>query len=114
SGGQLDGQSTAALVLWAAMTNSGTCSMTNQGFVIDNNNTVNEQGALLNQAAGVINLLSGAPILGTGGFDCLVNQGTIHVSGGTSPINMDNFTNLATLSVEHGDLQLLGDHDVLG
>jgi hypothetical protein len=43
----------------------------------------------------------------------LVNQGTIQVSGGTSTINVDNFTNLATLSVEAGTLQLQGGQNVL-
>ena len=43
----------------------------------------------------------------------LVNQGTIQVSGGASTINVDNFTNLATLSVEDGTLQLQGGQNVL-
>lgn len=43
----------------------------------------------------------------------LVNQGTINVSGGTSTIIVDNFTNLGTLSVEDGTLQLPGNLNVL-
>jgi hypothetical protein len=114
SGGRINGGSSGALLLWAAMTNSGTCSLTNQGFIIDNDNTGNAEGALLNQPGGVIHLIGGAGIVGTGGFDSLVNQGTVQASGGISAINVDNFTNLATLSVERGTLQLLGGNDVLG
>lgn len=47
--------------------------------------------------------------------EILVNQGTIHVSGGSNFINVANFTNLATLSVgldspvDYGTFNFLGD-----
>ncbi len=112
SGAQMSAASSAYLYLWSPMTNSGTCSMTNEGFYVYNNNTAGQDGGLVNLAGGVINLISAAGIMGESGFDYLVNQGTISAfsTNNTSTISVDNFTNAATLSAQHGTLRLGGAH----
>jgi hypothetical protein len=115
SGGQVNAASGTTLNLYSVMTNAGLVNMTNQAIVIVNDGTSANDGGLVNQAGGVINLISSAGIYGYYGFDYLVNQGTINVlsTNSTSTINVDNFTNLAALNALYGTVQLQGTHVVL-
>jgi len=108
SGGQLNDAS-ISLDVWCPVTNSGTFSLTNMELSIFNNNS-SEFGGLVNLSGGTINLTSYAFINGSGGSDYLVNQGAISISdtNSSSTIDMDNFTNAGTLSVQHGTLTLAG------
>ena len=90
SGAVLNAAPYSTLVLYAPMTNSGTCNMTNSGFTIYNNGSIGELGVLVNQPGGVINLFgsTSGDILCEDGFASLLNLGTINVVSGTSYINL--------------------------
>ncbi len=87
-GAQMSGDSGFGLDLYAPMTNSGTCSLTNGVIYVANDNGDDLDGGLVNLPGGVINLVSGASIDGSGGFDYLMNEGTINVTNGNSQIDV--------------------------
>jgi hypothetical protein len=117
-GGQMTAPSGFELDLWSPMTNSGTCALTNGNIFIHNDNSY-AIGGLVNLAGGVINLTSGASIdsssLNGEGFDYLVNEGEIDVfsAGTNSTISVDFVTNAATLSAQHGTLELQSTNLIL-
>ncbi len=116
SGGVFDWASGAGMTLESAVTNSGTINLTNSTLTIYNYPGYGGGtyvGGVVNEAGGTIDLWAGADIAGTTfGGEYLINQGGISVfsTNSTSTINVDNFTNSATLSAQHGIMQLEGTH----
>jgi len=108
SGGLMNAASGAPITVYVQVTNAGTLNFTNYGInsMFNPGNTPNFDGGLINQAGGVINLIETAGISGTGGFDFLLNQGTINILNGNSSISVNNFTNIGTLNAELWTLQL--------
>ncbi len=106
-GARMTAPSGFQLYVLSPMTNSGTCSLTN-GQILINNDNFYFFGGLVNLPGGVIDLINGAGISGGFGLDYLLNEGEISVFSAStnSIISVDYFTNAATLSAEHGTLEL--------
>ena len=106
-GGVLNVAST--FYLQGPLTNAGTINLTNAAFYLYNNNGVNWAGGIANQ--GEINFygLSGDNVyLYGGGYEYLINQGTVSQRPGTgnSSIDVAVFTDPGTLDSQEGTLTL--------
>jgi hypothetical protein len=114
SGGVFDAASGASMTLESAVTNSGVINLTNCTMTIYNLPGYNGGayvGGLVNLAGGTVNLWAGADITGNSyGGEYLNNQGAVNLGSGSSTINVDNLTNSATLSAQHGIMQLESTH----
>ena len=80
------------LFVFAPITNSGTCYLTNigfnGGFVFQNTGISEDDGGLVNLTNGVIDLIGGSVITGTGSGCYVTNQGTINAITGVNSVNV--------------------------
>jgi hypothetical protein len=99
------------LVIGAPMTNSGTINITNSGILIQNYGPPSAQGSLINQVSGLINFGSDSTYLSAegGGYEYIVNQGTIVKSAGTnySELLVPNLTNSGAITVQSGFIPMM-------
>jgi hypothetical protein len=104
NGGAVISTNGAGLLVYAVITNSGVFNLTNCIVDIYNSDAAVDNGGLYNLAGGVINLSTNADLSGGGGYDYMVNEGTINVTGGTSAIAVGSAALTGTYNAASGSI----------